>query len=98
MPTPLMQTDVFQCPVCDRECDWVEGSRHHVLPKSQGGRETQTICRDCHRQIHRLFTVKELARQYKTLEALKVTPEMQTWIHWVRKRPARRLPRPSVPV
>ena len=89
-------SDIFECPVCGRECDRVEGSRHHVLPKSQGGRQTETICRDCHRQIHRLFTVKELARQFSTLDKLKATEQMQTWIAWVRKRPARRMQRCGV--
>ncbi|MDQ2687138.1 MAG: HNH endonuclease [Armatimonadota bacterium] len=57
----------FHCPVCGRECDADQGSRHHVLPKSQGGRTVEVICRPCHRQIHNLFSVKELAQSYNTV-------------------------------
>ena len=77
----------FLCPVCGRECPGSEASRHHVLPKSRGGRDTVILCRDCHRQIHRLFGVKELARRYPTLDALKVAPQMQKWIAWVCRKP-----------
>lgn len=84
MPHPA---PTFLCPICGREGPESEGSRHHVLPKSQGGREIVVICRHCHRQIHSLFTVKELARRYDTLDKLTATPEMQKWIHWIRRRP-----------
>jgi hypothetical protein len=96
MDTTSSTDDTFQCPVCERECDGEDRSHHHVLPKSRGGKTTETICRACHRQIHRLFTVKELARDYSTIEALRVAPAMQTWIAWVSKRPARRMRRTEV--
>ncbi len=80
----------FVCPVCGRDCPASETSRHHVLPKSQGGRAIVLICRNCHRQIHVLFSVKDLARRYNTLEKLKATPEMQTWIHWISRKPLTR--------
>lgn len=88
----LSRPPTFECPVCGRECDAVDGSRHHILPKSQGGRTVETICRPCHRQIHNLFGVKELARDFNTINTLKAAPEMQTWIRWVRRKPARRGP------
>lgn len=40
------------------------------MPKSRGGKVTETICRDCHRGIHATFTNKELERTYNTAEAL----------------------------
>lgn len=89
-PQDTSASATFQCPVCGRECDAADGSRHHVLPKSRGGRAVEVLCRPCHRQIHNLFGVKELARQYDTLDKLKAAPEMQTWIQWVRRKPARR--------
>ena len=77
---------LFLCPVCGRECGLSEASRHHVLPKSQGGREIEIVCVECHQQIHALFGVKELARKFDTLDKLVAEPEMQTWIAWIRKR------------
>lgn len=40
------------------------------MPKSRGGRVTETICADCHRGIHATFTNKELESTYNTAEAL----------------------------
>ncbi len=40
------------------------------MPKCRGGKVTETICRDCHRGIHAMFTNKELERAYSTAEAL----------------------------
>ncbi len=82
-------SNTFVCPICTRECGCGEASRHHVLPKSQGGRTIEIVCVECHRQIHALFGVKELARKYDTLEKLLAVPEMQTWVAWIKKRRAR---------
>ena len=40
------------------------------MPKSRGGRVTETLCRDCHTAIHATFTNKELERELHTSEAL----------------------------
>lgn len=64
-----------------------------MLPKSQGGRDIAVVCVECHRQIHALYGVKELARNYDTLEKLTAEPEMQTWIAWIRKRRPREVRR-----
>lgn len=45
------------------------------------------ICRPCHSQIHRLYTEKQLEREFNTIELLKTQPDVQTWIAWIRKRP-----------
>jgi len=73
----------FTCPLCDRECPDSARSEHHTLPKSQGGRETTTICVDCHRQIHVLFGLKDLAREFDTIEKLRASPDMQKWAKWI---------------
>ena len=56
------------CPLCKRPNH--HPSDHHLVPKCRGGKETETICRDCHRGIHAMFTNKELERAYSTAEAL----------------------------
>ena len=86
-PRPSPQT--FICPICERECPWDVRSRHHIIPKSRKGRVIVLICTDCHRQIHVLFTEKELERSYGTVETLRTAPEMQTWIAWISKKPFR---------
>jgi hypothetical protein len=75
------------CPLCGREL--IAGKsvdEHHLLPKSQGGRETQTIHRICHRKIHATFSEKELARNYTTWEALQAHEDIAAFIAWVQKK------------
>ena len=74
------------CPICEHAYLAKELTRHHLVPKSRKGRVTVPVCSDCHRQIHALYTEKELERQYGTLERLLAAEEIQPWIPWIRKR------------
>jgi hypothetical protein len=56
------------------------------VPKSRGGRVTETICRDCHRAIHVLFTNKELERTYDTVEALLAHAELAKMVRYIAKQ------------
>lgn len=75
------------CPLCDREM--VDGptlDRHHLIPKSKGGKEQFSIHIVCHRKIHSVFTEKELARNYFTWEALRSHPDIAKFIRWVKRK------------
>lgn len=48
---------------------------------------TEDLHRICHRQIHALFTERELARDYHSVEAILAHPEMQKFVAWIRKKP-----------
>lgn len=61
-------------------------TRHHVVPKSRGGKETVLLCRPCHKQIHALFSEKELEREHNSIEALLRTEAMRRWRRWIAKR------------
>jgi hypothetical protein len=76
------------CPLCGRAL--VAGrsvDEHHLLPKSQGGREKFLMHRICHRKIHATFTEKELARSYSTWDSLQAHEDIATFIVWVTKKP-----------
>lgn len=76
------------CPLCGRQL--VAGKsidEHHLLPKSQGGRQTHTVHRICHRKIHATFTEKELARSYSSWAALQAHEDIAAFITWVQKKP-----------
>ena len=78
----------MDCPLCGREM--IEGPTvdlHHLIPRSKGGKETVLLHLVCHRKIHSLFTEKELARAYNTIEKLKENVEIQKFIEWVFKKP-----------
>ena len=60
--------------------------RHHLVPKSRGGRHMIWLHRVCHKKIHSVFTEKELARSYSTLDALRAHEEIQKFIIWIRNK------------
>lgn len=75
------------CPLCGREVPVAQQDAHHLVPRSQGGRETVILHRICHRQIHALLSESELAREYATPQALLRHPQVQAFVQWVRRKP-----------
>lgn len=75
------------CPLCDRPVPQSERDAHHLVPKSRGGAETVVLHRICHRQIHALFSLSELERQYRSVEALREAPQLARFLAWVRRKP-----------
>ena len=63
---------------------------HHLVPKSRGGRVTETICSSCHSAIHRTFTNKELEKEYHTVEALLAHPTFAKTVAFIRKQDPKR--------
>ena len=89
----VAQHESLACPICEHGYTRRELTRHHLVPKSRKGRETVLLCRSCHRQIHALFTEKEIERCYSSLETLMGSPEMNAWMQFIRKRkPTAHLP------
>ncbi len=84
--TGKQSREEFHCPLCERTGDFLSPSKHHLVPKSRDGEETVEICTDCHRQIHALFTLVELEREFSTVDALKKSGPMQKWIRWAGKQ------------
>jgi hypothetical protein len=76
------------CPLCERPNFFP--SDHHMVPRSRGGRSTETICADCHRSIHSVFTNKQLEKEYHTAEALLAHPTFAKAMDFLRKQDPRR--------
>ncbi|MEZ6066309.1 MAG: HNH endonuclease signature motif containing protein [Planctomycetaceae bacterium] len=74
------------CSICLHDFERRELTKHHLIPKCCKGRETVLVCRNCHRQIHAIFTEKELEREFGTLESLLSAERLQGWIEWSRRR------------
>jgi 5-methylcytosine-specific restriction endonuclease McrA len=88
LPLGHETTALGDCPLCARPL--ISGKsidEHHLLPKSQGGRQTQTVHRICHRKIHATFTEKELARSYNTWAQLQIHEDIAAFIVWIQKKP-----------
>lgn len=77
------------CPLCRRDdCILTD---HHLVPKSLGGRETSSICRDCHRAIHAYYSNKELAIRFGSIANLKKDKKLSGAFGFIGKRdPSRR--------
>ena len=78
--------DEIPCPLCRHGYGRRELTKHHLVPKSRGGRETVLLCRPCHRQLHAVYTEKELERRFPTVEALSAAEQLQPYLAWVRRR------------
>lgn len=76
------------CPLCNRPLGDVRIEQHHLVPVSQGGKQTEAIHSVCHRKIHATFLEKELARDYYTWEALRSHPDIAKFIKWVSRKPS----------
>ncbi|MEZ4957816.1 MAG: HNH endonuclease [Saprospiraceae bacterium] len=76
------------CPICDRELGNKNISKHHLIPKSKGGKHTDTIDLHniCHQKIHSVFTEKELKDHFNTIEKIREHEEIQKFIKWVAKQ------------
>jgi 5-methylcytosine-specific restriction endonuclease McrA len=81
-----------KCELCGRCVGSV--TLHHLYPRSQGRRRnikaaalpTAWLCSACHRQMHTLFTNKELARGFASIEALQAEPRVQKFVAWISKQ------------
>jgi hypothetical protein len=77
------------CELCGREVE--RTSKHHIIPKSEGGTETVELCAPCHRTLHAFFENKTLAEWYSNLDRIRDDPEIQKYLKWVRKQPDRKI-------
>jgi 5-methylcytosine-specific restriction protein A len=75
------------CALCEREVARI--SKHHLIPKSEGGTETIDLCSACHKTLHKFFTNRTLAKELNTIDALRQNPEVRRYLAWVRKQPDR---------
>ena len=72
------------CPLCQRPN--FHPSDHHLVPKSRGGKVTETICHDCHKAIHAHFTNKELERELASVDALLAHPAFAKVVKFISKQ------------
>ena len=83
-----METEPILCSLCLRVFERHQLSKHHCLPKSKGGTndDIELLCGMCHGYVHATYTNNTLARQYATINELRMAPEVQPFLRWVRKQ------------
>ncbi len=102
--TPDRPAGGDSCALCGRA--GVALTRHHLIPRSRHRhRATRRrfsrarcvndilrVCKPCHKQIHALFSEKELADFYHSRERLADHPDMRRFIAWIARKPPGFLP------
>ena len=80
--------DNFVCELCKRP-GIAKVTEHHLIPREKGGKfgDTVWLCEDCHRQIHALYSNKELAMRLNTLAKLEEDEKILKYLKYVRKQP-----------
>ena len=81
------------CSLCERKVPPTLITQHHLTPKERGGKaEHKTpMCKPCHKQLHAVFTNKELEQRYASIEALRSAESLQPFLKWIRKQRAERV-------
>lgn len=89
---------IGRCQLCERETSL---TRHHLVPQCRHAnkwnkkhfdrRRVKTdlllLCAGCHKQLHALFSEKELERRLHDLPSLRAEPEVQRFVEWLRTKP-----------
>ncbi len=74
------------CALCRRPLG-VRRERHHLVPRSLGGREVVTVHPIRHRTIHATLDEKALRDAYPTMAALRDHPEIRRFLKWIAGKP-----------
>jgi len=76
------------CPLCKRPLGG-RTSLHHLIPKSKGGKYTDTVelHQICHSKIHDVFTERQLQQHYFTIEKLLAHEEIKKFVEWLKNKP-----------
>lgn len=78
-----------RCALCGRAVARL--SRHHLVPRSEGGRTVVELCAACHQTLHAFFSNRTLSSELNTLEALSRQPGIARYLRWVSKQQDRRI-------
>jgi hypothetical protein len=94
-----MDKKLDKCELCGSSDDYL--NFHHLIPRTLHSTKKFKklfdkmymkthgiwICKaDCHRQIHRFITEKDMGMYYNTLELLLTHPEVKKYVEWRSKR------------
>lgn len=81
--------DKYVCELCKRE-GVPKVTEHHLIPREEGGKDGEVawLCENCHKQIHALYSNKELAIRLNTLGSLENDDNITKYLKYIRKQPA----------
>lgn len=81
----------MKCELCERDVETL--TRHHLTPKSRGGKGGDVImlCLSCKDMVHQLISNKKLEKEYNTLEKLLSHQKVQNYVKWIQKQKKERV-------
>ena len=62
--------------------------KHHLIPKSRGGKDTIDCCETCESYLHRQWTHNQLRDTFNSVESILANEGFQKFLKWRRKQPA----------
>jgi hypothetical protein len=87
----------MNCPICNRNFEENELTEHHLYPKKIWKRAAFkkipkkilqnskiTICRDCHKFLHRKFSHLELAEKLSSLSKILINSVVKEYSRWAK--------------
>src|SRR4051794_28213015 len=85
-------TSGVECRLCNRVLPRRQLTGHHCRPRQKDGTrdDVELLCSQCHGMVHATYTNATLAALYPTIGQLRLAPELQPYLRWVRKQPASR--------
>ena len=78
------------CPVCERDCPADYMTKHHLQTRKVDKHDIETLCRDCHSTIHKLFVNGELRDTHSplnTIEGLLADPDYAKAVKFIKTLP-----------
>ena len=84
---PLQTDQPSRCALCEREVLHI--TRHHLIPRAEGGTQVVGLCIPCHKTLHSFFSNRTLLNELHTLDSLRHEPEIARYLAWIRKQPDR---------
>jgi hypothetical protein len=87
-----VDTGPIECRLCNRPFPRTSLTEHHCRPKAKGGSraDIELLCGQCHSMVHATYTNETLATVFPTLGRLRLAPDLQPYLKWVRKQPPSR--------
>jgi hypothetical protein len=79
----MTDENVLLCGLCAVA---VAQSRHHLIP-GDNKKPKVPLCQSCHDTLHALFTNKQLAKQYDSIEKLLTNERVRNWVDWRKTHP-----------
>lgn len=74
------------CQICNRSLGELLIEKHHLIPKTFGGKETISIHKICHQKIHATFSERELQHIYNTPAVIIQHEQIQKFVKWIKNK------------